>query len=103
MTVGRPGISLAETLGEMAIPRRRGGPESERPVNVNPCTGCPRAAANLGRRIECSGVYVARLNADDGPAIEGGQSVRTHSALTVNLDPVNALTPEPQQTQGFQQ
>ena len=87
----------------MPVPWRRSGPEAERPVDVHPRAAFVCAPADLDGRIECAGIHVASLNADDGASVEIRQRIRAHPALSIDSDALDTLPAQSQQPQRFQQ
>src|SRR3546814_6494593 len=84
---------FAESLGEGRVLGGGQRPEAEGAVDVNPGAGAPRPLDDLGSRIEAARVHVAGLDADDGGAGDGGQSVGAQAPLPVRLDPPHPLAP----------
>jgi hypothetical protein len=53
-----------------------------------------RTRDELVRRVEGPGIDIARLQADDRRAADGGQRVREHPSLVIDGDRDHALPPE---------
>ncbi len=97
--VGRPGIGPVEARDAVAQPGRRGCPQPEGAVDVEPgVRSLAHGVDDLRQRIEGAGVHVAGLGADDRRAVEASQRlaqrVRAHPALLVGRDAVDPLPPE---------
>src|SRR5438045_6362747 len=60
------------------------------------------ATAELRSGIECAGIYVPCLDAQDGAIAKLGQSVRAHASLAIDVDHRETLLAEAREAQGFQ-
>jgi hypothetical protein len=94
---------LLESCGEVLVPRRGSGPQTERAIDVHPGAGGAGARAHLGGRIERAAVHVSRLHAHDRPIVERRQRVRAHPSLAVHGDAMHPIAAETQQAERLQQ
>ena len=101
--VGRPRVGLAHPLDETAELGRRGGPQPERTVDVEPGARCSRECRDLGHRIHRAGVHLADLRTDHRWAFTAGKRrlhrVRAHSTLAIHRHQYGRGGAEPEQTQ----
>src|SRR5213080_2091817 len=65
MCVGGPGVGLIESLRQMFVLGRNSGPQSERAVDVHPGALLSSRFADIHRGIECPGIHIARLYANN--------------------------------------
>src|SRR5262249_55772092 len=61
-----PRVCLLGTDEEMFAVIRDTSPQSESAIHMHPCLRRTRFVRNVTDRIECAGIDVARLSADDG-------------------------------------
>ena len=96
MRVGCPGICTRKALYQVGACGCRCRPQTKCTIHVYPRPGLTSMRNDLARRVERSGIDVARLQADDGGATDHRKGVGAHSSLIVygNLD--YALSPKPQ-------
>src|SRR3546814_7429977 len=74
MTHSCPTRRSSGLLGERRVLGGGQGPEPEGAVDMDPGAGPPRPGDDLGGRVEGAGIHVARLQADDGRAVDGRQA-----------------------------
>src|ERR1051325_11719104 len=86
----------------MTVAGRRGCPKSESAVHMYPCIGAAGTRADFGGRIECAGIDIAGLNADQRHGIERRKRVRTNSSLIVHRNTAQALAAESCQAKRFE-
>jgi len=91
------GIGVGNSDGEMGARLRRGGPKTERAIDVNPRAGGMSDTANLHNRIERSGVHVAGLDTDDRWSRDCGKLIGKHSALVIDGNFHDAAAAEAEQ------
>jgi hypothetical protein len=95
VSVGRPGVRLLDAGDQLAQTRRRRGPETERAVDVQPCTPLTNELTDRREGIAGARVDVASLGADDRRSRRRGegpfQRVRTYAALRVGRDTNNGF------------
>jgi len=82
--VGSPGIRVSDSFSEMGAGRGRGGPETERAIDVDPRSGPMSDSTNFRDRIERSGVHVAGLDTNDGGAGDRRELIGQHSTLLID-------------------
>ncbi len=101
--VGRPRVGLAHPLDEMAELGRRGGPQPERAVDVEPGARRPRECRDLGHRIHGARVHLADLRADHRRAVTAGKRrlhrIRAHSTLVIHRHRHGRRGTEPEKAQ----
>ncbi len=102
--IGGDGVGQLDATDQVEMGGRGGGPEAEGAVNVQPGTALLSQCGDFGERIDCAGVDVAGLSADDAGSLMRaqvvGQRVGAHAALVVGRDFVHAIGAETEQAQG---
>jgi hypothetical protein len=83
--------------------RRRGRPQTEGAVDVDPGTGTVRGGYDRRCGIECAGIHVARLDTHDGSPAELGQCVGAHPSLLVSRDREDTIAAKPEQSEGLKE
>ena len=106
MGVGRGRIDLRQARSQRPESRRRGRPQTECAVDVEPCV---RQFADqrhdLLQGIECAAVHVAELDRHDHRPLDGAEraaeGVEPHPSLLVRGDAKTRLLPETHQPEGL--
>ena len=101
--VGRPRVGQAEARDEVRARLRRGGPEAEGAIDVQPRAGFARALRDRLERVECARVEVARLRADDRRRAERRERVGAHAALAVDGHAHEAVATEADEAERLDQ
>ena len=94
--VGRPAVRLLHAVSQVSSRAGSCRPQTEGPVHVYPGARRPGCVANLGNRVECSGVDIARLGANDGRALDVRQFGADHAALAVGGYTQNPVPTQPE-------
>ncbi len=93
--VGRPRVRPGVAAHQAPQRRDRRRPDPERPVDVDPRAALVGDRDQLVERVECAGVDVAGLGADDDRSIDRGErlaeGIRSHPALVVRGDPADPI------------
>ena len=102
MRIHAPGMGLLVARGERSKLGRRGGPEPEGAVDMNPGTRGPSVGHQRMKGIKGAGIHVARLEQQERSIIEGWEGFPMQPALIIHRHPLDLVTPEPQECQSLQ-
>src|SRR5437016_13611833 len=103
MRVGGPGIRVSETVHQVGTRRSRCRPQAKCAIHVYPRPGFMSARDDLARRIERSGIDIARLQADDGGAVDRRKGVRAHPPMAIYGNCYNAFPPQTKHTKRLEE
>src|SRR5712692_1104565 len=96
MRVGCPGICLSIAHYQMGACWSRCRPYAKCAIHMHPRPCFMGTRNELMRRVERSGIDIARLRTDNRGAADGRKSVGAYASLAVYWHPDHTLSPETQ-------
>src|SRR6266536_6295961 len=92
MGISRPGVGICIACHQLGPCRRHCRPQTKCAIHVYPRPSCMSTWDDLMGRVECASIDVARLQADDGGAVDDRKPVGAHPSLAVYRDLDDALS-----------
>ena len=103
MRIRCPGIGVGVARHQVRFAGGRRCPQPKSAIDMHPGIRCFRYRDDLERGVECPGIHIPGLQADDGGTGEVRKHVSTHAALLVHWDAHHPVTTKACQPQGLEQ
>ena len=103
MRIRRPGIGIGIARHQVRFGGGRCCSQPKSAIDMQPSNGGFRFGDDLERGIECPGIHLPGLQADDGGTGEVGKHISTHTALLVHRNAHHTGAAKARQSQRLEQ